>query len=293
MNIKLISSPRWATDIVATSIGTWLRQSGERLAACSDSARADAECILSGILARDRAFLYTWPERMLTDAQCRAAEQALVRRIRGEPIAHIRGEQEFWSLSLYADASTLIPRADTEIVVETVLELARGKNCRLLDLGTGTGAIALAVASERPDFAISAVDKSPAAVRLAKKNCQRCQLDNVCVSQSDWFANVRGRYHVVVSNPPYIDKDDEHLRRGDLLFEPHSALVAGENGLADIRRIAEGAKQFLLPCGYLILEHGWRQKRAVQALLQRNHYFNIETRSDYGGNDRVTFGQWR
>jgi len=292
MSIRLISLQRWVIEFVDSSIGNWLKTSTKKLETLSPSPRVDAEFILTWVLNKDRAYLFAWPDVALSEAQLSLAERALARRVCGEPIAHILGEREFWSLRLCASAETLIPRPDTEILVETVLDLPLDTRSRLLDLGTGTGAIAIAIAFERPTYCIDAVDKFSSAVNLAIKNCQGHAIRNVDVYASDWFSQVKNKYHIIVSNPPYIDKKDVHLVEGDVAFEPRAALVAEENGLADIRHIIEKSTQFVLPGGYIVLEHGWQQKDEVQHLLQKNRYGNIQTRRDYGGNDRVTFGQY-
>jgi len=267
----------------------------------SDSARLDVELLLCEVLGKERTYLFTWPEKQ-PDAQQLAHFKALLeRRLRGEPVAHILGVRDFWSLSLKVNSSTLIPRPDTEVLVETVLGLALPGNARVLDLGTGTGAIALALASEYPAWQVTAVDYSADAVGLAEANRERCGLVNVRVLQSDWFlalgdeANAP-RFDVIVSNPPYIDPQDPHLLQGDVRFEPLSALVADDAGLSDLRLIAEQARAFFTPSArtakraWLVLEHGYDQALAVQTLLQEAGYAEVRTVKDYGGQDRVTLG---
>ncbi|WP_075187238.1 peptide chain release factor N(5)-glutamine methyltransferase [Teredinibacter haidensis] len=261
----------------------------QELRVVSDSARLDIELLLGHVLKKDRTWLFTWPESLLSSEQSVQFDAFFKRRLNGEPVAHILGEKEFWSLPLFVDTSTLIPRPDTELLVETVLELA-GEKKKILDLGTGTGAIALALASELPTADILAVDRSLAAVQLAQRNRERLGFANVVIRQSDWFLSVENTvFDIIVSNPPYIEKSDLHLLQGDVVFEPVSALVAGDSGLADIGHIIKTAIDYLTPGGTLMLEHGWQQANEVQALFRQKGYQKIETRKDLGGNDRVTF----
>ncbi len=263
----------------------------EQLASVSESPRLDVELILAWVLAQSRTYLFTWPERELSAAQQAAFEQALARRLKGEPVAYIVGQQGFWTLDLQVAPSTLIPRPETELLVEAVLQRLPESPAMLLDLGTGTGAIALAVASERPQWRCVAVDKMPDAVALAERNRERLQLHNVRCLQSDWFANVGSTlFDVVVSNPPYIDSEDPHLQQGDVRYEPQSALVAAEKGLADIDRIVTKAKRYMVPGGLLLLEHGWEQGQAVRKLFTANRYSQVETLCDLAGHERVTLG---
>ena len=227
----------------------------------------------------------------------------LDRRLKGEPIAYILGEKEFWSLPLNVSEGTLIPRPDTEILVEKALQIALEKlkenppHFRILDLGTGTGAIALALASELSPICqkkniqldVIGVDLMPEVVKLAQSNAEKNQL-KVQFLQSRWFENVEGQFDIIVSNPPYIDETDEHLSQGDVRFEPRSALVAGENGLADLRHLIEYAPEHLNDGGYLLLEHGWKQGEEVRSIFWQNHWQGVATIRDYGDNERVTLG---
>lgn len=263
------------------------------LESVSDSARLDIELLLAECFQRDRTFLYTWPEKQLSDDQQTRFEELFARRLSGEPVAHILGEREFWSLPLEVNPSTLIPRPDTERLVEVVLDLSLGKQSGALDLGTGTGAIALALASEYPEWKITAVDQSADAVDLASRNRDKLGFTHVDVLQSDWFSAIKGqRFNVIVSNPPYIDESDIHLKQGDVRFEPLSALVAPDQGLADIRYIAEQARHFLVSGGWLVVEHGYQQAKAVQDIFTQHGFVQVKTEQDYGANDRVTLGQW-
>ncbi len=262
-----------------------------QLEAGSDSAALDVQVLLQHLLQRPRAYLYTWPERGLSSQQEADFLALLARRINGEPVAHLVGFREFWTLELEVSADTLIPRPDTELLVELALELPCPETARVADLGTGTGAIALALASERPGWQICALDRVPAAVALAERNRRRYGFDNVRVLESHWCQALREPQDMIVSNPPYIDEQDPHLQQGDVRFEPASALVAGESGLADIRCIATQALRSLQPGGWLLLEHGWQQGSAVQACLRDLGYHAVSTRVDLSGQERVTLGR--
>lgn len=268
-------------------------QRASELNELSDSARFDVELLLCHVLKCDRSYLFTWPEKSLSDDQLQQFNDLMAERLKGRPVAHLLGEREFWSLPLQVDDSTLIPRPDTEVLVEKVLQLPLPDTCRALDLGTGTGAIALALASEYPAWHITAVDFSEQAVALVQKNVAALNLNNVRVLQSDWFSAVAGeRFDVVVSNPPYIESNDPHLQQGDVRFEPLSALVADDNGFADLFVIAEQACNFLNSQGWLLLEHGFEQGARVREKLQQLGYDCVETLRDYGNNERVTLGRW-
>ena len=257
----------------------------------SDSAKLDTEILICFVLNKSRSFLLTWPEHKLTERQTEQFSALILRRVQGEPIAYIVKTREFWSLPLQVSPATLIPRPDTEILVEQVLSHHQGVELSCLDLGTGTGAIALALASERPKWQIEAVDYSHDAVALAKRNALNLNLAQVKIYQSDWFNNIANdkRFDVIVSNPPYIDENDHHLNEGDVKFEPKTALVASDNGLADIKIIARHALSFLNSGGFLYIEHGFEQSHAVQTILADLAYSNIQTIKDHNHNDRVTW----
>ncbi|MDU1107216.1 MAG: peptide chain release factor N(5)-glutamine methyltransferase, partial [Enterobacter sp.] len=240
-----------------------------------------------------RTYLLAFGETELTAEQEAQLAALLARRKTGEPVAHLVGEREFWSLPLYVSAATLIPRPDTECLVEQALARLPAAACSILDLGTGTGAIALALATERPDCTVTAVDVMPDAVALAQRNVERHGLCNVTVLQSSWFEALENRsFAMVVSNPPYIDEHDPHLAKGDVRFEPLTALVAANAGLADLDHIVTTSRKHLLPGGWLLVEHGWTQGEAVRALFTQAGYGAVETCRDYGGNERLTLGQW-
>jgi len=262
------------------------------LEATSDSARLDVEILLAKILKKPRAFLYAWAENKLTPEQQTQFNQWLTRRMQGEPIAYIVGEKEFWSLNLQVNSSTLIPRPETELLVEAVLELLPTSAQKILDLGTGTGAVALALATERPKWQLLAVDNSPAAVNLAIDNCRNLELTNVAINRSNWFDNVREtNFDAIVCNPPYIAPSDPHLSQGDVCFEPRTALVAEHDGLADLQIVIGSAGRFLNDAGWLLVEHGWQQSEQVRDLFINSNFQHIESKKDLAGIERITLGQ--
>lgn len=260
----------------------------------SDSPSLDAAVLLCHSLDKPRSFLLTWPEKVLDEAQLAAFDALLQRRIQGEPVAYIIGEREFWSLPLQVSPSTLIPRPDTERLVEVALDKALESKGDILDLGTGTGAIALALASELPERQVWGIDLKQEAQQLASTNAKRLELHNARFLSGSWFEPVElgTRFALIVSNPPYIEENDPHLAQGDVRFEPLSALVAKERGLADIQHISTYARDYLQTDGWLMFEHGYDQGDAVRELLNSLGYQQVETFKDYGNNDRVTIGQW-
>lgn len=269
----------------------WLRAAVSELSE-SESPRRDAEILLEHVTGKARTYILAFGETLLTAEQEAQLAELLARRKRGEPVAHLTGEREFWSLPLYVSAATLIPRPDTECLVEQALARLPESACRILDLGTGTGAIALALASERPDCQVTAVDVMPDAVALAQRNLARLGFSNVQILQSSWFSAIASQqFDMIVSNPPYIDEQDPHLSQGDVRFEPLTALVAANEGLADIEHIITTARDHLVSGGWLLLEHGWTQGAAVRALFSAAGYAAVETCRDYGGNDRLTLGK--
>lgn len=259
----------------------------------SPTPRLDAELLLAHALGKSRSYLHTWPERELEAEQLERYQAAIVRRQAGEPVAYILGQQGFWSLDLEVASHTLIPRPDTELLVETVLALLPATPAALLDLGTGTGAIALALASERPAWRLTGVDRVAEAVALAERNRARLSLNNASFIESHWFSALAGqRYQLIVSNPPYIAADDRHLAEGDVRFEPSSALVAGADGLDDIRLIIQQAPNYLQAGGWLLLEHGFDQAAAVRELLSARGFSAVESRRDLGGHERISLGRF-
>ncbi len=258
----------------------------------SDSARLDAEVLLAFVLDKNREYLYTWPEKILTLSQQSKFRLLIEKRKQGQPIAYLIGQKEFWSLTLTVSDATIIPRPDTERLVELALELKGEDALTALDLGTGTGAIALALAHERNNWQIIAVDNHAPALMLAEENKRLLKIANVQTLLSDWFCEVDEHFDLIVSNPPYIDEMDEHLQQGDVRFEPRSALVASERGLGDIMAIAEQSRSYLNKAGLLLFEHGSQQAEEVRAVLNRFGYDAVTTFQDYSHNDRVTGGYW-
>lgn len=258
----------------------------------SDSARLDAELLLCAVLGKARSYLYTWPEQVLTEEQQQRYDALMARRAAGEPVAHILGRRGFWSLELQVTADTLIPRPETELLVEAAL--ARLPDCagRVADLGTGSGAIALAIAAECPDCEVVAVERSAAALAVAQENARRHELTNVSFHLGSWYGPLNGnRFFMILSNPPYICADDPHLQQGDVRFEPITALASGGGGLDDIRQIIGGAVEHLLPGGWLLLEHGYDQGVAVCALLRAAGFVAVADLPDLQGHGRVAVGQ--
>jgi len=272
-----------------------VRQLKQRLADVSDSPEVDVDYLLCHVLEKPASYLRTWPEKLLLPAQLEAFNSLLERRLAGEPIAYILGYRAFWDFDLAVSSDTLIPRADTEVLVETALRIYTDQLSlpkRVLDLGTGTGAIALALAKECPVWSVLGCDLMPGAVELAQHNQARLGVSNVSFIQSSWFDVIDGDFDLIVSNPPYIDPEDPHLAQGDVRFEPLSALIADDKGMADIRHIATHATSRLHHQGWLMFEHGYDQGEACRSLLMQLGYQQVETVRDYGDNDRVTLGQW-
>ncbi|WP_315710718.1 peptide chain release factor N(5)-glutamine methyltransferase [Brenneria uluponensis] len=270
----------------------WLAQAIAQLSG-SESPKRDAEILLGFVTGKRQTFLLAFGETQLTIEQHQRLDMLLARRVKGEPIAYLTGEKEFWSLPLSVSPATLIPRPDTECLVEQALRYLPATPSSILDLGTGTGAIALAIASERPDCDIIGIDIQPEAVVLAQHNAVRLGLTNCRFLTGNWFSPLTSQqFTLIASNPPYIDASDHHLAEGDVRFEPASALVATESGMADLRIIIKRSINFLQEDGWLLLEHGWQQGEAVRQLLQQQGFCQIVTCRDYGGNERVSLGQW-
>ncbi|OYD26300.1 peptide chain release factor N(5)-glutamine methyltransferase [Oceanimonas baumannii] len=257
-----------------------------------ESPALDADVLLCHVLNKPRSFLLAWPEFDVSARQQAELAALISRRRAGEPVAHLTGQREFWTLMLEVTPDTLIPRPDTEILVEAALARLPGRPARVVDLGTGTGAIALSIKSERPADTVLAVEFSPQAAALARRNAARLELE-VEVREGSWLAPLAGlTFDMIVSNPPYIDAADPHLAEGDVRFEPLSALVADDAGLADILHIAGSAPAHLVAGGWLLVEHGWQQGEAVHSVFTDNGFEQVTTLRDYGGQDRVTLGQW-
>lgn len=273
------------------SINTILQVAASQLK--SDEAKLEAQLLLQHLMHVNRAWLIAHQNDVLNANTFAEYELLLKRRIGGEPMAYILGYREFYGLKLFVTPDTLIPRPDTETLVEAALaKIPICANQTILDLGTGSGAIALAIAKSRPQANIIAVDASKAALSVTKKNAQNLSIENVEFVLSNWFEKLSNlRVTMIVSNPPYIEENDAHLKQGDLRFEPISALSSGEDGLDDIRQIIENGLVYLQPQGWLMLEHGFNQAEKVADLMSNAGFVSIETIKDFGGNDRVTIGK--
>ncbi|WP_311240395.1 MULTISPECIES: peptide chain release factor N(5)-glutamine methyltransferase [unclassified Xanthomonas] len=256
--------------------------------------RADAEPLLLHALGRDRAWLFAHGRDPVPPTIAQAFDALVQRRQAGEPVAYLTGSRGFWTLDLAVSTATLIPRADTEALVELALErLDQAPGRRVADLGTGSGAIALAIASERPQAQVIATDASAAALAIAQRNADSHRLSNVECRQGSWFVPLAGeRFDLIASNPPYIAAGDPHLAQGDLRYEPASALASGSDGLDDIRSIVADAPAHLRAGGWLLLEHGWDQGAAVAELLRTRGFTQVATHQDLEQRDRVTLGCW-
>jgi len=271
------------------TIKQFLRQAGQQLAG-SPSARLDAECLLMQVCTLSHSELITRGEQPLTQTQTRQLQKLLQRRRQGEPIAHLTGRREFWSLELAVSNATLIPRPETELLVERALaRIPPAARWTIADLGTGSGAVALAIASERPRCRVIATDKSGEALAVAGRNARRLGLTRIAFRVGDWLSALDEHLvDVIVSNPPYVRGDDPCLQQGDVRFEPMSALAAGRDGLNAIRSILTEARAHLTPNGWLLLEHGYDQAPAVAGLMRQAGYEDIGCYADLAGHDRVS-----
>ena len=276
------------------ALSSLLDAATRRLEGVSDSPRLDAELLLAHALKRERSWLHAHAGASPDAGTAKRFEALLASRVHGEPIAYLTSKREFWSLTLKVTPATLIPRPETELLVETALgRLPIGTPSCVLDLGTGSGAVALAIAKERPGCRVTAIDSSDAALRVAEENAAALRVSNVEFLTGDWFSSLAGRrFHLIVSNPPYIPDHDPHLGQGDVRFEPRQALAAGADGLRDLRRITDGASMHLEEGGGLLLEHGHDQGAAVRALLQSAGFRGIHSWHDISGLERVSGGDW-
>lgn len=263
------------------------------LASTSDSPRLDAELLLAHALGQDRSYLRAWPERTPAPAQAARFESLLARRQAGEPVAHLLGVREFWSLELQVTPDTLIPRPETELLVErALLRIPADRPATVADLGTGSGAIALAIASERPRAQVLATDRAAAALAVARRNAAAHAIDTVEFREGDWCAGLPAdSFDVILSNPPYIAAQDPHLAQGDARFDPRSALVSGPDGLDDLRRLIPAALACLKPGGWLLVEHGYDQGPALVRLFEVAGYQDVQDHADLAGNSRMTEGK--
>ncbi|HIC7358651.1 TPA: peptide chain release factor N(5)-glutamine methyltransferase [Legionella pneumophila] len=270
-----------------------LEQALQQLKVKNQETKIEAELLLCHVLNKNRAYLFAHPDALVSPEQIETYLQMIKQRAEGVPIAYITGQREFWSLSLKVTPNVLIPRHETERLVELTLELIPGKeNISVLDLGTGSGAIALALAKERPQWHIDACDFSKEALELARYNAKTLGLNNINFCHSYWFNSLpQKQYHAIVSNPPYIAENDPHLKQGDVRFEPVSALVSSQDGLADLQYIIQHSYEYLLPDGLLLVEHGFEQKNEISAILNQLGYKNIHCWQDLQGHDRVSGGQ--
>jgi len=257
-------------------------------------ARLEAQILAARALGVDRAWLIAHDQDALSSKQVSAIESLIARRAAGEPVAYILGEREFFGLNFAVTPAVLIPRPDTELLVEAALEkLPEHTPCRILDLGTGSGAIAITLALQRPLADVIAVDSSADALAIAEINARQLGANNVRFVLGDWYAATSVKnFDIIVSNPPYIAAADPHLVTGDLRFEPHQALASGKDGLLDLRIIIAGAPAYLSPGGWLLFEHGWDQADNTRELMAQSGFMNIASLPDLAGHDRVTLGQW-
>lgn len=277
------------------TIRTALRQAAQRFAALPQAnPELEAEVLLAHVLDCARSTLHAWPERTLNARRQTDYEQLVTRREAGEPVAYLTGEREFWSLDLRVTPHTLIPRPETELLVERALQhMAADHPGQAADLGTGSGAVALALATERPRWRITATDRSPDALTVARENAERLRCTNVHFAQGDWCqALANTRFDLVVSNPPYVAEADPHLQQGDVRFEPRSALAAGADGLDAIRALVRCSTAHLRPCGWLLFEHGPEQGPACRALLGEAGFETVLSHRDLAGRERITEGRW-
>lgn len=279
-----------ATPQQPLALAQWLRQQQHALSHVSPTPDIEARLCLCHVLGVSNSYLYSYPEQLLTETQTFQLNELLAKRLSGQPLAYLFGYWHFFDLRLQVAPATLIPRPDTEILVEQALALGLPEQACVLDLGTGTGAIALALAHNRPQWQLTAVDYVAAAVTLAKRNKKALNINNCTVMQSDWFSDLGNQqFDLIVSNPPYIEPQDPHLIA--LKFEPLTALISADNGMADITKIVAQASRYLNSGGWLWLEHGYDQALAVQALLHQAGFVQVESKRDYGDNWRITGGK--
>jgi release factor glutamine methyltransferase len=278
---------------MSQTIAAQLSAAIKKIATISETPRLEAELLLAQILNVSRVYLHTWPEREVNAAIVEKFSQNVTRRCQGEPLAYILGYKEFWSLELIVTPDTLIPRPETEMIVELVLEyLPKEETFSVVDLGTGSGAIALAIAKERPHWQVIAVDKFNEALQIAKLNANRHNIENVLFVQASWLQSFAAqKFHAIVSNPPYIAENDPHLSSSELKFEPQTALVAENQGFSAYQEIISQAPNCLMADGFLVLEHGKDQGKTVQELMRSHHFENIKQYYDLAGIDRVCSGK--
>ena len=276
------------------TISVALRNATDLLQSASTTPRLDAELLLVASTTLSRTAVNAFPERVLDERQWQQFSRLVARRAQGEPLAYLLGSQEFWSLCLAVSPAVLIPRPETELIVERALKhLPAASIARVLDLATGSGAIALAIASERPKAIIVATDISETALEVARSNAARIGLERVAFRAGNWFAPLANeRFSLIASNPPYIAEGDPDLEPAVLAFEPRIALIAGLSGWEALTHIAAQAPRHLEPGGWLVLEHGWRQAPNLRNLLEQAGFRHVRSHADLAGHERVTEGQW-
>lgn len=267
-----------------------IKQGCTLIGTLAENPRLEAEIFLANAIGKSRTYLHTWPERIVEPYQVETYFKCIRQRAAGTPVAYVLGRREFWSLQLEVNADTLIPRPETELLVELALDrIEIDANWIIADLGTGSGAIALAMAVERPQCQFLGVDNSSAALEIANRNAANLQIDNIQFILGDWTTPLGiGKTQMIVSNPPYVRDQDPHLHQGDVRFEPRSALSSGNDGLRDIKLIAAAAGSYLTPGGSLLFEHGYDQGKAVRGILNAKGYSGIQTYRDLTGHERVS-----
>ncbi|MBT8448914.1 MAG: peptide chain release factor N(5)-glutamine methyltransferase [Gammaproteobacteria bacterium] len=277
---------------MSVTYADWVSKAQSKLTSISESARLDSQLILAHALNKDMTHLLTWPDKSIPENLIHALQALLGRRLAGEPMAYILGQCEFWGLTLDVNSDVLIPRADTEVVIETILKVVNDlglEQPRILDLGTGSGAIAIALASELPIAKVTAVDVSSAALTVAQLNANKHRLKNISFVVSNWFDAITGQaFDIIVSNPPYIAEADPHL--ASLVYEPEIALTAKDAGYADLALLIQQAPDYAAS-GWLFLEHGYNQSEKVRHIMQQCDYQQVVSVKDLAGHERCTFGK--
>ena len=278
---------------MTNTLGFIQRETAALLRNVSDAPALEAGLLIEHVTGSNRTQQHASPDTIVTASQLNALQQLRQQRLTGTPLAYLLGEAHFWTLKLHVNSAVLIPRPETELVVERALLHLVDDHARVLDLGTGSGAIALAIATERPHARVWASDRSSAALAVARGNAAQCGVNNVEFYRSDWFTALPPQaYRLIVSNPPYIAVDDPHLAAAVLAHEPEIALIAGPNGLEALQTIVTHAPKYLQPNGWLVMEHGWQQAAAVRELLESTGYCSVASHADLAGHQRVTEGQW-
>jgi release factor glutamine methyltransferase len=283
----------FAFDTLVETIQQALLKAKKILSVVTDNPALEAEVLLAYVLNKPRCYLYAWPEVTLSKEQSKEFANCLQRRYLKEPVAYITGRREFWSLDLFVTPDTLIPRPETELLIENVFELYCDSHLKMADLGTGSGAIGLALAHEKPDWQIFATDISESALQTARNNAQQLALKNISFYQGNWCTALPcGGFDAIISNPPYIGELEWEIYADGLKYEPRDALVSGCDGLDSIRTISHSAKHYLKPAGYVLVEHGFLQGAAVRKIFAASGYSQIHSVRDLSGQERVTIGQY-